>query len=394
MKESVNYTDEEITLGDRLAVHNFDFHSDAGDLLPGGKNNPDDYEFHAASDSGYDPDIIGRIFNRNDAQIPENIDFRYHVFRPAGREKLRKAIFFFHGFNEKNWVKYFTWAARLAAATGKAVILFPIAFHMNRAPLCWSDSRLMFAISEQRKKRHPEIICSSLSNVAISTRLHNKPQRFIWSGFQSYYDVIRLMEKIRCGDQPDIDKDASIDFFSYSIGSLLAQILMMTDQNGYFSDSRLCMFCGGAVFNRLSPVSKFILDSEADVSLYSFVVEHLESHMKRDPVMKEYLGTHPEGLNFRCMLDYNILREYRESLFRKMAGRMMAVVLRQDSVIPPYEVINTLQGAGRNIPIPVDTMDFPYSYKHEDPFPARTAIASEVESSFSRTFDRFCRFLA
>lgn len=273
MKESVNYTDEEITLGDRLAVHNFDFHSDAGDLLPGGKNNPDDYEFHAASDSGYDPDIIGRIFNRNDAQIPENIDFRYHVFRPAGREKLRKAIFFFHGFNEKNWVKYFTWAARLA-------------------------------------------------------------------------------------------------------------------------DSRLCMFCGGAVFNRLSPVSKFILDSEADVSLYSFVVEHLESHMKRDPVMKEYLGTHPEGMNFRCMLDYNILREYRESLFRKMAGRMMAVVLKQDSVIPPYEVINTLQGAGRNIPIPVDTMDFPYSYKHEDPFPARTAIASEVESSFSRTFDRFCRFLA
>ena len=49
----------------------------------------------------------------------------------------------------------------------------------------------MFKLSEQRKARFPHIVDSSLSNVAISMRLHSMPQRFIWSGLQSYYDVIQ-----------------------------------------------------------------------------------------------------------------------------------------------------------------------------------------------------------
>lgn len=394
LRKIINYESKEIIVDDKVVVQNFNFESGYRFLLPGGAGNQDPYEYCTATDPDYEPDIIQAMLNKSDAEIMENIKFRYHIFRPAGEAKVKEIILLFHGFNEKYWSKYLTWAKKLVDDTGKAVVLFPIAFHMNRAPLSWSDSRQMFSISQQRKERHPDVLCSTLSNVAISTRLHNKPQRFIWSGLQTYYDVIDFVENIKAGLHPAIDKDATIDFFSYSIGSLLAQILMMTNKNGYFSQSKFCMFCGGAVFNRLSPVSKFILDSEVNVSLYSYVVEHLESHMKRDELLRHYLGeAHPEGVNFRSMLNYKCLTESREAIFNSMSDRVLAVTLTKDTVVPAYEVINTLQGVKRNIPIQVDVLDYPYPYKHEDPFPALSSIADSVDEHFNRTFDRICAFL-
>ncbi|WP_321518965.1 DUF6051 family protein [uncultured Bacteroides sp.] len=394
LKELINYEDDEIKIDDNVIVRNFSFDSKFRDILPGGICNKDTYEYCSSEDPDYEPDIIQNMLNMSDAEIPENIHFRYHLFRPSGTEKVKEVILLFHGFNEKHWAKYFTWAKTLVDKTGKVVLLFPIAFHMNRAPLSWSDSHQMYVISQQRKKRHPEVICSTLSNVAISTRLHNKPQRFIWSGLQTYYDAISLVESIKANQHSDIAPDASIDFFSYSIGSLLAQVLMMTNEKGYFSKSRICMFCGGAAFNRLSPVSKFILDSEANVSLYSYVVEHLDSHMKRDKVLASYLSElHPEGVNFRSMLNYKIYTEFREECFRQMHDRILAVTLEKDTVVPAYEVINTLQGTKRDIPIEVDILDFPYSYKHEDPFPALTSIADAVDEEFTKAFERMCNFL-
>ena len=394
LKKIVNYENKEIVIDEKIIVQNYNFESAYRFLLPGGTGNQDSYEYCTAPDPDYEPDIIQSMINKCDAEIMENIKFRYHLFRPKGDNKVNHVILLFHGFNEKYWTKYLTWAKTLVEETGKAVLLFPIAFHMNRAPLSWSDSRHMFAISQQRKERHPDVLCSTLSNVAISTRLHNKPQRFIWSGLQTYYDVIDLVEQIKAGLHPAIEKDASIDFFSYSIGSFLAEILMMTNKDGYFSESKLCMFCGGAVFNRLSPVSKFILDSEANVSLYSYVVEHLESHMRRDELLRHYLSdAHREGVNFRKMLNYKCLTEPREAVFNQMSKQILAITLAKDTVVPAYEVINTLQGVKRNIPIKVDILDFPYPYKHEDPFPALDTIADSVDEHFHRTFNRICEFL-
>lgn len=393
LRKLVDYVPDEIEIDDRTTLRNFNFDSKHRSLLPGGTLNSDPAE-SVTGNPYHEPDIIRSLLNKNDADISENIHFRYHLFLPKGKDKTEKVILLFHGFNEKHWDKYLTWAKQLTDATGKAVLLFPIAFHMNRAPHSWSDTRKMYNICLQRKERHPDIIHSTLSNVAISTRLHNKPQRFIWSGLQTYYDVIDLVETIKAGQHPVIAPDATFDIFSYSVGSLLGEIVMMTNKNGYFSSSKFCLFCGGAVFNRLSPVSKFILDSEANVGLYSYVVEHLESHMRNNPLLKEYLGTtHPEGINFRCMLNYKALTEYREGLFRSMQNRILAISLAKDSVIPPYEVINTLNGIRRDIPVCVEIMDFPYPYKHEDPFPASPTIAEEVDIAFRKTFDRICNFL-
>lgn len=393
LKALENYNDDCIELSDRLVLRNFDFTSRYSKILPGGTENNDLYEYIPDDPEDYEPDVICSMLMKNDAEIDENIHFRYHVVMPKGEQRSKQIILMFHGFNEKYWDKYLPWITYICQHTGKAVVMFPIAFHMNRAPLAWSDSHDMYNVSQQRKGRHPEVICSSLSNVAISTRLHNKPQRFIWSGLQTYYDVIDFVEYIKAGHHPAIDPDANIDFFSYSIGTLLGEILMMTNKNNYFSHSRYATFCGGPVFNRLSPVSKFILDSEADVSLYSYVVEHLESHMRLTPILQHYMNELEVGINFRCMLNYKILTQYREEKLRSMSDRFFSINLVHDEVVLPYEAINTLQGSLRDIPIPIEIMDFPFKYTHENPFPISPKLNEQVSEQFNIVFDKISNFL-
>lgn len=392
-KSIESYEADEIMIDDKTVLRNFDFESKFYSILPGGTENNNIID-DLIPDSQYEPDVIQEMLNKNDSEITENIKFRYHIMIPKDEKKSKDILFLFHGFNEKYWAKYFPWARYIIEKTGKTVVLFPIAFHMNRAPAIWSDTRKMYAISEKRKLRHPDIIGSSLSNVAISTRLHNNPKRLIWSGLQTYYDVIEFIKIIKADLHPAIHPDAQIDILSYSIGTLLAEILMMTNKNDFFSKSRLVSFCGGAAFNRLTPVSKAILDSEANISLYTHIVEHLDSHIKNDKVLRHYLGgNYPEGLNFRSMLNYNTFIDSREDKFRQMKDRVYAIVLKNDSIIPPYEVVNTLQGIQRDIPIKIDFLDYPYKYSHIEPFPILEGIKEEVTECFKMTFDLVCDFL-
>lgn len=340
------------------------------------------------------PGLVGQILDRCDAEIAENREFRYHTFVPAGGGLVREVILFFHGFNEKYWHKYLPWAWELVARTGKGVVLFPISFHMNRAPMAWSDRRLMHRVCEERKARYPAIIGSTLSNAAISTRLQACPQRFFWSGLQSYHDVRQLLAEFAAGGHPLIAPDATYDFFAYSIGCLLAQILLMTDPSGIFARSRLCLFCGGVVLNRMSPVSRFILDSECNVALYSYAVEHLESHLRTNERLRHLLGeAHPEGIRFRSMLNYNLLRREREAELRRLGPRLLAIALEGDLVIPAHEVRNTLQGANRDLPARVEILDFPYPYRHEDPFPAVESLRQPVDAAAAAMYRLAAEFL-
>lgn len=382
-------TEEKISLSD-TDVRFFSFSSPFAGMLPGEsayRCNQHGFQTEQVSSFSNSPGVISEVLDVHDSQVQENISFTCPVFLPKGCIKADKFVLLLHGFNEKTWFKYYPWARRIARDTGKAVLLFPLAFHMNRAPHTWSEARDMFAASRQRKEEFPDMLHSSLSNVAISTRLHAKPQRFVWSGLQAYNDIIFLMEEIRGGRHPVISKDASADIFAYSIGAFLAEILMMADHKGFFSRSRLLMFCGGPVFNRISPVSKFILDSEANVHLYSFLVEHLESHLAGDERLRHYLGPdHPEGMYFRSMLSYSGLSAFRETRLRAMADRLYAIALEGDTVIYPYEVLNTLRGRYHDIPVRADILQLPYPFRHEMPFPWEKAPEERVTASFDRVF--------
>jgi hypothetical protein len=397
LKDLVCYDKDQISIDKNTQLINCEFESLNHKILPG----EDEYycanhRLQLSNSYNYENDLglLNEVLDVHDSEVQENKKFKYHIFKPAHSGKSNEIILMFHGFNEKNWDKYLPWAKRLIDTTGKTIVLFPIAFHMNRAPQVWADRRLMFQVSELRKKAFPNVLASTLSNVAISSRLHSKPQRFFWSGLQTFYDVIQLIDQIRSGNHPEIAANTTLDIFAYSIGSLLSQILLMNNPKGYFSHTRVCMFCGGAVFNRTSPVSKFILDSEANVALYSFILEHIDSHLKKDSRLGHYLGKeHPEGGDFLSMVNYKTMKNMREEKFRALAKNMLAITLEKDYVMPSYEVINTLQGGSRDIPVKVLNFDFPYDYKHEDPFPSILSIEDQVNECFDEVFTVASDFL-
>jgi hypothetical protein len=385
LKRQVAYRPDEIDLGGGLRLTNHDFRSRSASFP--GRHLPAAYPGEAEGI----PADLDSLFATPDHEIEENRSFRYHVMRPSAGS--RGVIILLHGFNERLWDKYLPMAARLALDTGRAVVMFPIAFHMNRSPDLWRNARVMAKVSQLRKRLHPDIIHSTLSNAAISVRLHADPSRFFWSGLQSYEDLAALAADIRHGRHPGIEAGASVHLFTYSIGTLLGEIAMMTDPDGLFSESRFVTLCGGPVFNRLSPVSKFILDSEANVRLYSFLIEHLDSHRRNDPALDRFLGDTEVGRNFLALLNYRLDMAYREDRLRSMAGRFLAVALARDEVVPPFEVVNTLQGSNRDIGITVEVVDPPYPHRHEDPFPVSPKHRQAVDDCFDRLFGWFCDFL-
>ncbi|GAB1451413.1 hypothetical protein MASR2M47_14690 [Draconibacterium sp.] len=383
-------------MNNKTELKEYDFESLSYKILPGV------LDYHCAvhnRDLKYDTPFyteVGTINNNvhiKDICVEENSFFKYQLIKPKHVKTTEKAIFFFHGFNEKDWEKYLPWANFICEGTGSSVILFPIAFHMQRAPKNWRGKREMYKLSEQRKKRYPNIVNSSLSNVAISMRLHSMPQRFIWSGLQTYYDVIQFIEECRKGHHHHIGKDFEFDIFAYSIGGFLAQILKLTNHKDYFKTSKVCLFCSGATFNRLSPVSKFILDSEANVALYSFLIEHFDKILQKDSLLNHYIKEdHLEGKIFYSMLDYQKMRDFREDLLKKYEKQIYAITLKKDTVIPSFEVINTLKGAYRDIDIKVDELDFNRAYTHEIPFSSNSKTSKQVEEDLEFVFNKVCDF--
>lgn len=329
-----------------------------------------------------------------DIAIDENKYFDYTVMHPAGEKSSKGVIFMFHGLNEKSWDKYMPWAARLVALTGKSVVLFPIAFHMERAPHGWSDLKAMQKVVVVRQQKHPGFSNISYVNTAISIRLASQPDRLFWSGLQTYLDITRLIRKIKKGLVPGISASASFDFFGYSIGAFLALILKMANPDDYFKDTRLFAFCGGVTLDRTFPISKYILDSNGGHALNSYFSEQLHNHFKASPRLAHYMQIH-EGENyFKFMLHFNHYKKEREKIIADIHQNIMAVPLKKDRVIPPVEVLSTLQGDYRDIPTKVIPMDFPFPYDHVHPFSLMDKYRQSTDQAFTEVMQAAASFLA
>jgi hypothetical protein len=381
-----------------INIHNIKFRSNSWRLLPGGT------EYNCAKHSidflektpCNNPVLFGKypdVLKHDDIKIPENREFTYSLFRKNNSGKADGVILLLHGLNEKHWDKYLPWAEKLVELTGKAVILFPIAFHMNRSPAEWSDAHLMNSVTKLRKEHSPVITNSTFANAAISARIETIPQRFFWSGLQTFYDIVTLISEIKKGNHQHINPGSSIDLFSYSIGSFLSEILMMTNPRGYFDSSKLFMFCGGCTLDRMSPNSRFILDSDATIAIYSFYTERLETALKIDKRIAHYFNGHVSGSYFKSMLSYKKYKDIREKRFAELSSRIYAVALKKDDVISPGEVINTLQGDFRDIPVKVDMYDYKYPYSHIKPFPEDKCYSDEVNLQFDNLFNSVADFM-
>jgi len=329
-------------------------------------------------------------YSEKDGLIQENRSFTYPVFLPKGRIKVSNVIVLLHGLNERNWDKYLCWAEYLATNTGKAVMLFPIAYHINRAPFQWSDPRTMSVLVKKRQIEVGENRSLCFANVALSERLTENPERFYTSGRQTVEDLTQLVRQITQGLHPLFAEGTSVDFFAYSIGAFLSEITFMANPEKLFNSSKLFIFCGGSLFRYMFGESRCIMDKPAYERLLDFYCREWLSEERVKKTSKEFDST---LLAFNTMIAPEVNREKREGFFAKLGGRLSGISLKKDTVMPfaGVEACMGLEAASKQFCL----TDFPYEYTHESPFPTNGRIEpSLLNSSFNRIFSRAAAFLA
>jgi hypothetical protein len=342
------------------------------------------YSFKSLPLSAKDKTVIA---NPVDETINENLAFVYPVFVPHKIKKSDNAILLMHGLNERNWSKYLTWAEYLCEKTGKPVILFPIAFHMNRSPLTWSNPRALKPLMDFRRKLNGEDRSLSFANVALSERISEKPIRFYNSGRQSMFDLTQLFSEIKQGLHPLFAENTQIDIFSYSIGAFLSQITVMTNPNNLFSDSKLFMFCGGGIFSSMLGESRSIMDKPAFARLLEYYMTDFETEATERSV-------HDKGFeSFFSMISPERNQTEREGFFKRLGNKVSGISLAKDHVIPYEGVVKALgtECAKKCIKL----FDFNFQYTHENPFPVgNIQEMANVDTSFTTVFSNAAQFLA
>ncbi len=310
-----------------------------------------------------------------------NVDFTYPVFYPSHQTKNNKCIILLHGLNERSWNKYLPWGYQLAQNTGRPVVLFPIAYHMNRSPHDWSDPRAMIPFVRQRKEIQISTSDLTVANVALSQRLTDQPERFFLSGYQAALDILKLTAHIQCGLHPSFDKDTQVDFFAYSIGTFLAQNLILAHGEDQLAQSKFFFFCGGSTFAEMKGTSKYIMDSVAFDRLIHHYTHELVKESEKSGYLKHILQETALGQAFSSMISMETLKRRGQNYFSLFRDRMAAVTLSKDRVILPEAIKKTLQG------IRLEEWDFEFNYSHENPFPILSnKLVNKVNEAFDRVF--------
>lgn len=324
-------------------------------------------------------EIVNSGFNK------ENKKFDYYIVVPKKRQS-KEVIVLLHGLNERSWDKYLAWAWYLAKQCEKAVLMFPIAYHINRAPEKWGNPRQMLPIVQQRRLAHQNLKYSSFANIALSLRMEYTPEMFPISGVQTYFDLIKLALSIKTGKHPLFEENTNINIFAYSIGALLAEVLLIANPIGLFSEQKNFFFCGGSTFDKMDANSKAILDSRAAHCLRDYMLNNLEVSNEISLPLQMASLLPKAWHTLKTMLNTQQNIEEREGAFLALRDRIKAIGLTKDRVIPAKAILETL-GYG-------EELDFPFEYCHETPFPLNgKSNTAEIERAFTTVFDQAVDFL-
>lgn len=347
------------------------------------------YKFHSEGSGNFRNETDSLLVS--DAHIRENFRFTYPVFIPEKRKNNTSCILLLHGLNERSWDKYLLWAEHLAQNTGKPVILFPIAYHINRGPSAWGNPRSMSILLEKRKREAGNPGSLSLANVALSNRLSENPFRFYGSGEQTIKDIIRLSREITGGKHPLFEKGTIIDIFGYSIGSFLAEVMLMANPENLFSASRLFIFCGGSIFKNMYGESKYIMDHQAYERLLNYYCNEWPQATGKESKQKPFTESIRDAFN--AMIAPEFHKDERERFFMNWKNRIRGISLKKDKVMP-FEGVKACMGsqlAGECF----ELVDFPFEYSHEAPFPLNGKVEDNtLRSAFLTVFTKCAAFLA
>jgi len=323
--------------------------------------------------------------NMEGIPINENFEFRYPVFIPGQGPKHKKAIFYLHGLNERNWLKHLPGAMLLAERTGNPVILFPLSYHINRGLPEWTDTRRMAVPLEIRRKTYSQLQESSVINLSLSERLTEKPLRFFTSGFQSARDLLKLKKQIFEGLHPLFEKGTQTDIFAYSISCLMMQVLMLSDPEDLLPDTRIAFFAGGSLFSCMNGVSKYIMDNIAFSGMWHFYRELLSKSGSSSDLVS-WFEKNRFGKAFTWMLGYGRYDTERETSFQSYHSNLLILAHEKDTVIP-LSGIRQAFGEKFSRSGHIRIIDFPYPYMHENPFPVLLRkIDREVDQAFKSIF--------
>jgi hypothetical protein len=326
-----------------------------------------------------------------ETEVSENRCFEYPLFIPSGPKASKACIILLHGLNEPSWEKYLSWAETLAAGTGKTVLLFPIAYHINRAPSWWRDPRAAGSLLIERRSEAGENSALSFANVALSRRLSQDPSRFYQSGRQTIADLVALARQVKGGAHPFLDAGATLDFFGYSIGSFLAEVLLMANPGRLFNRSKLFVFCGGSIFKAMYGASKYIMDKVAYDRLFHY---YCQEWLEKTSEFTSGRSMESRILRaFNAMILPDAFQEERLSFFKTRQWAIAGISLKKDRVMP-YAGVQACMGESVATAC-FEQLDFPFDYSHESPFPAPGRVDKGVlAASFSRVFGKATGFLA
>jgi len=195
------------------------------------------------------------------------------------------------------------------------------------------------------------------------------------------------MEIIAEGKHPFLEKGSRVDFFAYSIGAFLSQILFIANPKDMLSNSKLFLFCGGARFSEMFGTSRLIMDSQAFISLRRYYLGEFLRELKTNSPFSNYIRNSALGNAFRAMLAPESLKSFREGIFQKLSDQVKIVALTKDQVIPAKYIQSTFSCIKHRVKNMVEVLDFPYEYSHEVPFPVyNNPNYLMVDQCFERVF--------
>jgi hypothetical protein len=305
------------------------------------------------------------LLRADDRGEAENLAFALPLVLPRRPGPFDRVIIILHGLNESEYRKFFPWACTLASF-GWPVVLFPIAFLVNRRPRHW-----MVNAATQRclleRQAIPGNTVATRYNTILSGRLDRHPERLFLAGRQSYGDLFDLVTNLRQGSltvddgsdhalvpQRPFADGARVDFLAYSIGGYLTLGLLLGEgETPELRASRAVIFAAAAPFTHpdpalnANPLSPFILDGKATDRVRQFYAS----------TAAEPLLDNPQGRWWRALFraEHTVL----DLPLRRLRHRLFTIGNTADTVIPPDGMAETF--GPLDCVLPMGAHEYPFS---------------------------------
>jgi hypothetical protein len=204
-----------------------------------------------------------------------------------------------------------------------------------------------------------------------------------------------LSRQIGSGDHPLFKQGTQVDFFAYSVGAFLLEVLLIANPDKLFSTSRSFLFLGGSSFRQMQGISRYIMDAKAFDRLEEVFIRQDPGAVKQKINIEHLNSFNDLWSAFLAMLRLDRFNALREQSFHRLRNQISAVGLLKDQVIPAKSILQTLWGGINEKKIPMSILDFPYPYTHENPFPTGNALLRpQVNTAFHQVFSGAVSFLA